>query len=126
MAPTALNRVVLLMTSLVLGVGVVDGIVSREWDFLAVFVASLALQLLLLARLSSRRPAVPIRRDLVAWLNQQAALAGEPMESVADRAISAYQAGFSDLHAPGRRAAGGAGTRRPATAPDSVPQDLGP
>ena len=104
----------------------VDGIVSREWDFLAVFVAALALQLLLLARLSGRRPAVPIRRDLVAWLREQAALGGEPMESVADRAISAYQAGFSDLHAPARRSAGGAGARRSATAPESVPQDLGP
>jgi hypothetical protein len=96
MAPTTLNRLVLLMSSLVLAVGVIDGIASREWDFLAVFTAALALQLLLLARLSIRRPAVPIRRDLVAWLRDEAALRGEPMEAIADRAISSYQAGFSD------------------------------
>jgi hypothetical protein len=100
MAPTTLNRAVLLMTSLVLSVGVVDGIVSREWDFLAVFAMALALQLLLLARLGGRRPAVPIRRDLVGWLRDQAALGGEPMESVADRAVSAYRAGFSTLDEP--------------------------
>jgi hypothetical protein len=112
MAPTTLNRLVLLMSSLVLAVGVIDGIVSREWDFLAVFAAALALQLLLLARLSVRRPAVPIRRDLVAWLRDEAAMRGEPMEAVADRAISAYQAGFSDLGDP--------------TTHPSVRQDPGP
>ena len=100
MAPTTLNRAVLLMTSLVLAVGVIDGIISREWDFLAVFAMALALQLLLLARLGGRRPAVPIRRDLVGWLRDQAALGGEPMESVADRAISAYQAGFTEFVEP--------------------------
>lgn len=100
MAPTTLNRAVLLMTSLVLAVGVVDGIVSREWDFLAVFAIALALQLLLLARLGGRRPAVPIRRDLVGWLRDQAALGGESIESVADRAVSAHRAGFTDLDGP--------------------------
>jgi hypothetical protein len=100
MAPTTLNRAVLLMTSLVLAVGVVDGIVSREWDFLAVFAIALALQLLLLARLSARRPAVPIRRDLVGWLRNQAALGGESIESVTDRAISAYRAGFTGTNEP--------------------------
>lgn len=105
MAPTTLNRVVLLMSSLVLAVGVIDGIVSREWDFLAVFAVALALQLLLLARLSGRRPAVPIRRDLVAWLRTQAAMGGESMEAVADRAVSAHRAGFSAPAHP--RGAGG-------------------
>jgi len=95
MAPTTLNRVVLLMSALVLTVGVVDAIVSCEWDLLSVFALALALQLSLLARLSGRRPAVPIRRDLVAWLRAQAALGGESMEAVADRAVSAHRAGFS-------------------------------
>ena len=117
MAPTTHNRLVLLMSSLVLAVGVIDGIVSREWDVLAVFAAALALQLLLLARLSVRRPAVPIRQDLVAWLRDEAALRGEPMEAVADRAISSYQAGFSDL---------GDSTRVPASPDDPVEQDRGP
>jgi hypothetical protein len=100
MAPTTLNRVVLLMSALILAVGVIDGIVSREWDFVAVFTMALALQLLLLARLGGRRPAVPIRRDLVGWLRNQAALGGESMEAVADRAISAYRAGFTDFDEP--------------------------
>ena len=123
MAPTTLNRAVLLMTSLVLAVGVIDGIVSREWDFLAVFVMALALQLLLLARLGGRRPAVPIRRDLVGWLRDQAALGGESMESVADRAIGAYQAGFTDLDEP---TAPGPATRKEES-PDTTDseQDVG-
>ena len=114
MAPTTLHRAVLLTTSLILAVGVIDGIVSREWDFLAVFAMALALQLLLLARLAGRRPAVPIRRDLVAWLRDQAALGGEPMESVADRAIGAYRAGFTVLDEPSARDA-------PAGKEDSAP-----
>lgn len=125
MTPTSLNRVVLLMTSLVLAVGVVDSIVSREWDFLAVFAAALALQLLLLARLSARRPAVPLRRDLVVWLRDEAALTGEPMERVADRAIGAYRAGFSDLDAAmTARRAGDAGRR--GRRPSTDDEDLGP
>ena len=120
MAPTTLNRVVLLMSSLVLAVGVIDGIVSREWDFLAVFAVALALQLLLLARLSGRRPAVPIRRDLVAWLRTQAAMGGESMEAVADRAVSAHRAGFSAPAHPG----GGGG---PPTGPQTAhPPPKGP
>ena len=103
MAPTTLHRAVLLMSSIVLAVGVIDGIVSREWDFLAVFAIALALQLLLLARLTGRRPAVPIRRDLVVWMRDQAALGGEPMDAVADRAISAYRSGFTDPESGGER-----------------------
>lgn len=126
MAPTALNRLVLVMTSLVLIAGVVDGIISHEWDLLAVFVAALALQLLLLARLSSRRPAVPIRGDLVAWLRQQAALGGEPMEAVADRAIAAHRAGFSDLPGSTSPTTRRNRPRRHAPPPDPSPQDPGP
>ena len=109
MAPTTLHRAVLLMSSLVLSVGVIDSIVSRAWDFLAVFTMALALQVLLLVRLTGRRPAVPIRRDLVMWLRDRAALGGEPMEAVADRAISAYRAGFTDVEQPADR--GGPGRR---------------
>jgi hypothetical protein len=130
MAPTTLNRLVLLMSSLVLAVGVIDGIASREWDLLAVFVAALALQLLLLARLSVRRPAVPIRRDLVAWLRDEAALRGEPMEAIADRAISSYQAGFSEQAGFGdssrNPAAGRSGARQPEVPHQPVQQDRGP
>ena len=126
MAPTTLNRLVLLTTSLVLAVGVVDGIVSHEWDFLAVFAAALALQLLLLVRLSGRRPAVPVRRDLVAWLRDHAALSGETIESVTDRAISAYQAGFSDVAGPTGTPDARRGRRRPTPAPEPAQQDPGP
>lgn len=124
MAPTTLHRAVLLMSSLVLAVGVIDGIVSREWDFLAVFAMALALQLLLLARLSGRRPAVPIRRDLVGWLRDQAALGGEPMEAVADRAISAYRAGFADVEQPTDRST--PGRRDDSLAATESEQDVDP
>lgn len=103
MAPTTMNRAILLTATLILTIGMIDGIVSRAWDFFAGFAMVMALQLLLLARLSGRRPAVPIRRDLVAWLRDQATLGGESMESVADRAVGAYRAGFTVLDEPSER-----------------------
>ena len=124
MAPTTLNRLVLLMSSLVLAVGVIDGIVSREWDFLAVFAAALALQLLLLARLSVRRPAVPIRRTSSPGSVTRRPLRGEPMEAVADRAISSYQAGFCDLDdSPG---SDGADRRNAPQSPATASEGPGP
>ena len=54
-----------------------------------------ALMVVLLFRTLSGRPAVPLRRDLVAWLDERAVSAGEPLERVADRAVSAYRAGLS-------------------------------
>ena len=103
MTPTTLNRAVLVTSVIVLGVGVVDGIVSREWDLLAVFAIALLLQLVLLARLSTGRPAVPIRGDLVRWLREHSALTGDSMDAVADRAIASYRSGFTTSVEPGPR-----------------------
>ncbi len=114
-----------MMTSVVLAVGVVDGIVSREWDFLAVFTLALLLQIVLLARLSRRRPAVPIRRDLVRWVREQAAVTGDSMETVTDRAISAYRDGFTDLDRSDERstrAESESEPRPPGSAPTAGPR----
>ena len=65
--------------------------------------------------------------DLVAWLRDEAALRGEPMEAVADRAISSYQAGFSDLDDSTRVPTAGRSRRRfPTTPQEPIEQDPGP
>lgn len=92
MLPTPTNRAVLVLTTAVAAVGVVDASVGRNWDLVAVFVLVGVLQLVLLVRLVGRRPSVPIRADLVRWLRDRSAVEGESAELIADRAVSAYRA----------------------------------
>jgi hypothetical protein len=91
MVPTVTNRGVLIATVLVAAVGVVDALVGRAYDLVVVFTIVGALQLVLLARLSSRRPHVPVRADLVAWLTERAALEGDSVEAEIDRALAAFR-----------------------------------
>lgn len=92
--PTVTNRTVLILTVAVAAIGVVDAAVGRNWDLLTVFALVGLLQLVLLLRLSGRRPAVPLRADLVRWVRDRADTEGESPERVLDRAVSAYRAGL--------------------------------
>ena len=92
--PTVTNRTVLVVTVAVAAIGVVDAAVGRNWDLLTVFALVGLLQLLLLLRLSGRRPAVPLRADLVRWVRDRADAEGESPERVLDRAVGAYRAGL--------------------------------
>jgi hypothetical protein len=94
MWPTVTNRTVLVLTVAVSAVGVVDAAVGRNWDLLTVFALVGLLQLVLLLRLSGRRPAVPLRADLVRWVRDRADAEGESPERVLDRAVSVYRAGL--------------------------------
>ncbi|MDH4144778.1 MAG: hypothetical protein OEY23_06350 [Acidimicrobiia bacterium] len=103
MTPTPTNALVAGLALVVCLVGAVDGVVSREWDFFALFLLSALLLVFLLARTNARRPAVPLRADLVDWLRDETALSGEPMGHLADRAVAAYRAGLTaDEGAPAR------------------------
>jgi ABC-type multidrug transport system fused ATPase/permease subunit len=88
------NRAVLVLTVAVAVVGAIDAAVSIEWDLFVVFVLVGLLQLVLLLRLSGRRPTVPVRADLVRWLRDRAAAEGESTERIVDRAVSAYRDGL--------------------------------
>jgi hypothetical protein len=92
MVPTLTNRAVLLFACAVAVVGGLDAGFGGSWDLVAVFILVASMQLVLLLRLSSRRPAVPLRSDLVCWLRDRAALEGDTAELIADRAVSAYRA----------------------------------
>lgn len=92
MEPTDVNRVVLVLSAVVTSVGVIDAAAGGDVDLLVVLALSLLLQAVLLARLQGRRPAVPLRADLVAWLRTRAAEDGEPLGAVADRCVAACRA----------------------------------
>lgn len=88
------NRAVLALTVAVAVVGAVDAAVSIDWDLFVVFVLIGLLQMVLLLRLSGRRPALSVRADLVRWLRDRAASEGESTERIVDRAVSAYRDGL--------------------------------
>jgi hypothetical protein len=94
-SPNLSNRLLVALAAVVAGVGIAEATVHRNWDVLGLFSGIVALMVVLLLRTFSGRPAVPLRRDLVAWLDERAVSAGEPLEQVADRAVSAYRAGLS-------------------------------
>jgi len=97
MAPTDLNRLILLLAALISAVGAVDALVGGTYDLVLVFALGALLQLALLVRLQFGRPAVPLRSDLVGWLRQRAAEHGEPMEALADRCVAAVRADLDEV-----------------------------
>ena len=90
MSPTVSTRLLVVSAIVVALVGSIDAAIGREWDLFVLFAAVLAMATTLGLRLESRRPEIPIRRDLVAWLRDRSSISGEPLSTVADRAISTY------------------------------------
>lgn len=103
MTPTLPSAVLLVAALAVASVGAVDSARSDRWDTVAVFGLLVVLLLLLLTRVRGRRPAVPIRADLVQWLRERSAVTGESVEALADRALAAHRDLYEDAPAaPGR------------------------
>ncbi|MDK1009936.1 MAG: hypothetical protein QGM46_06995 [Actinomycetota bacterium] len=90
MNPTATTRLLVVSGIVVALVGVIDAAIGGEWDLFVLFMTTFAIATALGLRFESRRPAIPIRRDLVAWLRDRSSISGEPLSTVADRAISTY------------------------------------
>ncbi len=90
MSPTGTVRLFVVSNVVVLVIGTIDAGISGQWDLFVLFVIGLVLSLALLARVESRRPAIPIRRDLVVWLRNRASVSGEPLTTVTDRAIATF------------------------------------
>jgi hypothetical protein len=90
MSPTGTLRLLVVANVVVLVIGSIDAGISGEWDLFILFVIGLVLSLALLARVESRRPSIPIRRDLVVWLRDRASVSGEPLTTVTDRAIATF------------------------------------
>lgn len=72
--------------------GLVDAIVSKEGDFAAVFLLIIVLAGALLLRSVGSRRRLAVRGDLYRWYAQRAAIGGERIERVTDRALAAYRA----------------------------------
>lgn len=77
--------------ALVLVAGIVDSIVSEEWDLLAVFVLALALVAFLSLRNKSGRHVVTLRSDLTRWVSDHAYRTGETVETTLDRAVAGHR-----------------------------------
>ncbi len=90
MSPTGTVRLLVVANAVVLTIGSIDAGIGGQWDLFVLFVISLVISLVLLVRVESRRPAIPIRRDLVAWLRDRASVSGEPLTTVTDRAIATF------------------------------------
>ena len=90
MSPTGIVRTLITASITVLIIGSIDAGMSSEWDLFTLFMIGLALSVALLARVESRRPVIPIRRDLVAWLRDRASVSGESLTAVTDRAIATF------------------------------------
>lgn len=91
---TLRGRVVLVAIGMLVAVATVDAAIGRAWDLVVVCgAAGVCVVALLIADLADRL-AVPIRTDLVRWLQRTAADGDERAADVADRAVAAYRAGF--------------------------------
>jgi hypothetical protein len=71
--------------------GAADAAVGSVWDQFAILVLVIVMLAMALATMMTNRPSVPIRADLVRWLRTRSAVEGEPVESLADRAIASYR-----------------------------------
>lgn len=76
-------------------VGLVDALAGATWDLAVLFAAVTVLSVLLVVRAWARSNQVAVRGDLASWLATRAAVGGESVDSVADRALSAYRAGVT-------------------------------
>lgn len=89
MSPTGTAKFLITANIVALAVGSIDAGIGGEWDLFVLFAIGLILSVALLVRIESRRPSIPIRRDLVVWLSDRAAVSGEPLTTVTDRVIAA-------------------------------------
>jgi uncharacterized membrane protein YfcA len=91
MNPTPSAKLLVLVAGVVSIVGATDAAISGEWDLFVLFMIIAGVAMALGLRLQSRRPEIPIRRDLVRWLGDRASASGEPMSVVTDRAIATFR-----------------------------------
>ncbi len=90
MSPTGTVRMLVTASVVVLAVGAIDAGIGGQWDLFTLFAIGLVLSIALVLRVESRRPAIPIRRDLVLWLRERASVSGESLATVTDRAIATF------------------------------------
>lgn len=97
--PSSSPRVllVLILAAAVAFAGLVDAVVSRDFDYAVVFGLALVLQLVLLLHLQAGRAPLSTRRDLASWVAERAVATGETPEVVVDECLASVRAGLVDL-----------------------------
>jgi hypothetical protein len=90
MSPSSTVRTLIIASAVVLFIGSVDAGIGGEWDLFVLILFGFLISIALLLHVESKRPAVPIRRDLVAWLRDRADSSGEPLTAVTDRAVATF------------------------------------
>jgi hypothetical protein len=81
-------------------IGAVDSTLDQAWDQLVLFVATALLIAAAVVVRHPKRRALTLREDLVDWLRSRSELTGEPVETLADRAVAAHRAGLTGLEDP--------------------------
>lgn len=86
------TRTLLTTSSAVTTIATVDAAFGRDWDVVTVTALALILQVVALIGLGRRNSKVGLRPDLARWLHDRAAMNGESVEVIADRAVSSFRA----------------------------------
>ena len=95
MAATGGMRPLLVAAMALCLIGAIDSALDRSWDQVVLFLAA---SLCIAAALAVRHPhrrALTLRADLAHWLRSRSELTGEPVETLADRAVAAHRASLT-------------------------------
>jgi hypothetical protein len=98
---TMSSRLLLGLLLVIALVGILETVRAKHWDVVVLFAMVALLGTVMLMRSWIGMPLVPVRTDLVRWLNRRGAEADERIESVASRAIAAYRDGLIGDTVPG-------------------------
>jgi hypothetical protein len=97
MSPRRQIRFLVGLGFLLTAVAAIEVATNENWDAFWVLVGAGVIHLLAIARLGGRRLSLPIRADLVRWLESRSESTGEPVQRIADRGLAMYRA---SLEAP--------------------------
>ncbi|HEX9260171.1 MAG TPA: hypothetical protein VF855_11585 [Acidimicrobiales bacterium] len=96
LTPGLVTTVVLAAATLVAVTGMVVAWLQSDSDLFVVFAIAAALDGLLWLQRASRRPGVPLRRDLARWVYERSSLTGERPTDLLDRAVASYRDDLGD------------------------------
>ena len=100
MAVTAGMRPLLIVAMVLCLIGSIDAALDRAWDQVVLSVAATLCIAVALAVRHPHRRALTLRVDLANWLRSRSELTGEPVETLADRAVAAHRAGLTGQEDP--------------------------
>ncbi len=83
-------RTLLIASVAVTAIAMIDATISSSWDLVAVTGIALGLQIAALGGVTRRRHHVHLRADLAVWVNDRAAVSGETVDALVDRALSDF------------------------------------